>query len=92
METNVSDLSIATASLGTRVTALENKPAVTQSLFGPRYTTTPANLTDINSDFEIHDNYTNNDWHISKTECYYKGGYNSTTPRLFHSPLLLALV
>ena len=31
-------------SLGTRVTALENKPAATQSLFGPRYTTTPANL------------------------------------------------
>ena len=88
METNVSDLSIATASLGTRVTALENKPAATQSLFGPRYTTTPANLTDINSDFEIHDNYTNNDWHISKTECYYKGGYNSTTPRLLFPPCL----
>lgn len=88
LETNVSDLSIATASLGTRVTALENKPAATQSLFGPRYTTTPANLTDINSDFEIHDNYTNNDWHISKTECYYKGGYSSTTPRLLFPPCL----
>lgn len=88
LETNVSDLSIATASLGTRVKALENKPAPTQSLFGPRYTTTPANLTDINSDFEIHDNYTNNDWHISKTECYYKGGYNSTTPRLLFPPCL----
>ena len=88
METNVSDLSIATASLGTRVTALENKPAATQSLFGPRYTTTPANLTDINSDFEIHDNYTNNDWHISKTECYYKGGYSSTTPKLLFPPCL----
>ena len=75
-------------SLGTRVTALENKPAVTQSLFGPRYTTTPANLTDINSDFEIHDNYTNNDWHISKTECYYKGGYSSTTPKLLFPPCL----
>ena len=88
LETNVSDLSIATASLGTRVTALENKPAATQSLFGPRYTTTPANLTDINSDFEIHDNYTNNDWHISKTECYYKGGYSSTTPKLLFPPCL----
>ena len=88
LETNVSDLSIATASLGTRVTALENKPAATQSLFGPRYTTTPANLSDINSDFEIHDNYTNNDWHISKTECYYKGGYSSTTPRLLFPPCL----
>lgn len=88
LETNVSDLSIATASLGTRVTALENKPTVTQSLFGPRYTTTPANLTDINSDFEIHDNYTNNDWHISKTECYYKGGYSSTIPRLLFPPCL----
>ena len=75
-------------SLGTRVTALENKPAPTQSLFGPRYTTTPANLTDINSDFEIHDNYTNNDWHISKTECYYKGGYSSTTPKLLFPPCL----
>ena len=75
-------------SLGTRVTALENKPSVTQTLFGPRYTTTPANLTDINSDFEIHDNYTNNDWHISKTECYYKGGYNSTTPKLLFPPCL----
>lgn len=75
-------------SLGTRVTALENKPAATQSLFGPRYTTTPANLTDINSDFEIHDNYTNNDWHISKTECYYKGGYSSTTPKLLFPPCL----
>ena len=88
LETNVSDLSIATASLGTRVTALENKPTVTQTLFGPRYTTTPANLTDINSDFEIHDNYTNNDWHISKTECYYKGGYSSTTPKLLFPPCL----
>ena len=88
LETNVSDLSIATASLGTRVTALENKPAATQTLFGPRYTTTPTNLTDINSDFEIHDNYTNNDWHISKTECYYKGGYSSTTPRLLFPPCL----
>ena len=75
-------------SLGTRVTALENKPAPTQSLFGPRYTTTPVNLTDINSDFEIHDNYTNNDWHISKTECYYKGGYNSATPKLLFPPCL----
>ena len=75
-------------SIGTRVTALENKPSVTQTLFGPRYTTTPANLTDINSDFEIHDNYTNNDWHISKTECYYKGGYNSTTPKLLFPPCL----
>lgn len=88
LETNVSDLSIATASLGTRVTALENKPAATQSLFGPRYTTTPADLTDINSEFEIHDNYTNNDWHISKTECYYKGGYSSTTPKLLFPPCL----
>lgn len=88
LETNVSDLGIATASLGTRVTALENKPAATQSLFGPRYTTTPANLTDINSDFEIHDNYTNNDWHISKTECYYKGGYSSTIPKLLFPPCL----
>lgn len=88
LETNVSDLSIATASLGTRVTALENKPAPTQSLFGPRYTTTPANLTDLNSEFEIHDNYTNNDWHISKTECYYKGGYSSTTPKLLFPPCL----
>ena len=88
LETNVSDLSIATASLGTRVTTLENKPAATQSLFGPRYTTTPSNLTDINSDFEIHDNYTNNDWHISKTECYYKGGYSSTTPKLLFPPCL----
>ena len=75
-------------SLGTRVTALENKPAATQSLFGPRYTTTPANLTDITADFEIHDNYTNNDWHISKTECYYKGGYNSTIPKLLFPPCL----
>lgn len=88
LETNVSDLSIATASLGTRVTALENKPTVTQSLFGPRYTTTPANLTDLTADFEIHDNYTNNDWHISKTECYYKGGYSSTIPRLLFPPCL----
>lgn len=88
LETNVSDLSIATASIGKRVTALENKPAPAQSLFGPRYTTTPANLTDINLDFEIHDNYTNNDWHISKTECYYKGGYSSTTPRLLFPPCL----
>ena len=84
VSTNTNNLT----SLGTRVTALENKPAVTQSLFGPRYTTTPANLTDINSDFEIHDNYTNNDWHISKTECYYKGGYNSTTPKLLFPPCL----
>lgn len=84
VSTNTNNLT----SLGTRVTALENKPAPTQSLFGPRYTTTPANLTDINSDFEIHDNYTNNDWHISKTECYYKGGYSSTTPKLLFPPCL----
>ena len=84
VSTNTNNLT----SLGTRVTALENKPSVTQTLFGPRYTTTPANLTDINSDFEIHDNYTNNDWHISKTECYYKGGYNSTTPKLLFPPCL----
>ena len=84
VSTNTNNLT----SLGTRVTALENKPAATQSLFGPRYTTTPANLTDINSDFEIHDNYTNNDWHISKTECYYKGGYSSTTPKLLFPPCL----
>ena len=84
VSTNTNNLT----SLGTRVTALENKPSATQSLFGPRYTTTPANLTDINSDFEIHDNYTNNDWHISKTECYYKGGYSSTTPKLLFPPCL----
>ena len=84
VSTNTNNLT----SLGTRVTALENKPAATQSLFGPRYTTTPANLTDINSDFEIHDNYTNNDWHISKTECYYKGGYSSTIPKLLFPPCL----
>ena len=88
LNTKVSTNTNNLTSLGTRVTALENKPAATQSLFGPRYTTTPANLTDINSDFEIHDNYTNNDWHISKTECYYKGGYSSTTPKLLFPPCL----
>ena len=88
LNTKVSSNTTSITSLNTRVTTLENKPTVTQTLFGPRYTTTPTNLTDINSDFEIHDNYTNNDWHISKTECYYKGGYNSTTPKLLFPPCL----
>lgn len=88
INSKVSTNTTSITSLGKRVTDLENKPAPTQSLFGPRYTTTPANLTDINSDFEIHDNYTNNDWHISKTECYYKGGYSSTTPKLLFPPCL----
>lgn len=88
LNTKVSSNTTSITSLNTRVTTLENKPAPTQSLFGPRYTTTPANLTDISSDFEIHDNYTNNDWHISKTECYYKGGYSSTTPKLLFPPCL----
>lgn len=88
INSKVSKNTSSITSLGTRVTDLENKPAPTQSLFGPRYTTTPANLTDISSDFEIHDNYTNNDWHISKTECYYKGGYNSATPKLLFPPCL----
>ena len=88
INTKVSSNTTSITSLNTRVTTLENKPTVTQTLFGPRYTTTPSNLTDINSDFEIHDNYTNNDWHISKTECYYKGGYNSTTPKLLFPPCL----
>ena len=51
-----------------------------------------AKLKYIDSYFEdedhIHDNYTNNDWHISKTECYYKGGYNSTIPKLLFPPCL----
>ena len=88
INTKVSSNTTSITSLNTRVTTLENKPSATQSLFGPRYTTTPSNLTDINSDFEIHDNYTNNDWHISKTECYYKGGYNSTIPKLLFPPCL----
>lgn len=88
LNTKVSSNTTSITSLNTRVTTLENKPTVTQSLFGPRYTTTPSNLTDINSDFEIHDNYTNNDWHISKTECYYKGGYSSTIPKLLFPPCL----
>ena len=88
LNTKVSSNTTSITSLNTRVTTLENKPTVTQTLFGPRYTTTPANLTDITADFEIHDNYTNNDWHISKTECYYKGGYNSTIPKLLFPPCL----
>ena len=88
LNTKVSSNTTSITSLNTRVTTLENKPAPTQSLFGPRYTTTPANLTDLTADFEIHDNYTNNDWHISKTECYYKGGYNSTVPKLLFPPCL----
>ena len=88
LNTRVSSNTTSITSLNTRVTTLENKPAPTQSIFGPRYTTTPANLTDISSDFEIHDNYTNNDWHISRTECYYKGGYSSTIPKLLFPPCL----
>ena len=88
LNTKVSSNTTSITSLNTRVTTLENKPTVTQTLFGPRYTTTPTNLTDITADFEIHDNYTNNDWHISKTECYYKGGYNSTIPKLLFPPCL----
>ena len=88
INTKVSSNTTSITSLNTRVTTLENKPTVTQTLFGPRYTTTPSNLTDLTADFEIHDNYTNNDWHISKTECYYKGGYNSTIPKLLFPPCL----
>lgn len=88
INTKVSSNTSSITTLNTRVTALENKPSATQSLFGPRYTTTPTDLTDLTSDFEIHDNYTNNDWHISKTECYYKGGYSSTTPKLIFPPCL----
>ena len=88
LNTKVSSNTTSITSLNTRVTTLENKPTVTQSLFGPRYTTTPSNLTDLTADFEIHDNYTNNDWHISKTECYYKGGYSSTIPKLLFPPCL----
>lgn len=88
LNTKVSSNTTSITSLNTRVTTLENKPEVTQSLFGPRYTTTPSNLTDITADFEIHDNYTNNDWHISRTECYYKGGYSSTIPKLLFPPCL----
>ena len=88
LNTKVSSNTTSITSLNTRVTTLENKPTVTQTLFGPRYTTTPSNLTDLTADFEIHDNYTNNDWHISKTECYYKGGYNSTIPKLLFPPCL----
>ena len=88
LNTKVSSNTTSITSLNTRVTTLENKPTVTQTLFGPRYTTTPTNLTDLTADFEIHDNYTNNDWHISKTECYYKGGYNSTIPKLLFPPCL----
>ena len=88
LNTKVSSNTTSITSLNTRVTELENKPTVTQTLFGPRYTTTPANLTDLTADFEIHDNYTNNDWHISKTECYYKGGYSSTIPKLLFPPCL----
>ena len=88
INSKVSSNTTSITSLNTRVTSLENKPSATQSLFGPRYTTTPADLTDLTTDFEIHDNYTNNDWHISKTECYYKGGYSSTTPKLLFPPCL----
>lgn len=88
MNSSVTTLNNNITLLDTRVTTLENKPEVTQSLFGPRYTTTPSNLTDLTADFEIHDNYTNNDWHISKTECYYKGGYSSTIPKLLFPPCL----
>ena len=88
INTKVSSNTTSITSLNTRVTTLENKPSATQTLFGPRYTTTPSNLTDLTADFEIHDNYTNNDWHISKTECYYKGGYNSTIPKLLFPPCL----
>ena len=88
LNTKVSSNTTSITSLNTRVTTLENKPTVTQTLFGPRYTTTPSDLTDLTADFEIHDNYTNNDWHISKTECYYKGGYNSTIPKLLFPPCL----
>ena len=88
LNTKVSSNTTSITSLDSRVTTLENKPTVTQTLFGPRYSTTPSDLTDLNSDFEIHDNYTNNDWHISKTECYYKGGYSTTTPKLLFPPCL----
>lgn len=88
LNTKVSSNTTSITSLNTRVTTLENKPTVTQTLFGPRYTTTPSNLTDLTADFEIHDNYTNNDWHISRTECYYKGGYSSTIPKLLFPPCL----
>lgn len=88
INTKVSTNTTSITSLNTRITTLENKPSVTQTLFGPRYTTTPTNLTDLTADFEIHDNYTNNDWHISKTECYYKGGYSSTIPKLLFPPCL----
>lgn len=88
LNTKVSSNTTSITSLNSRVTTLENKPTVTQTLFGPRYTTTPSNLTDLTADFEIHDNYTNNDWHISKTECYYKGGYSSTIPKLLFPPCL----
>lgn len=88
LNTKVSSNTTSITSLNSRVTTLENKPTATQTLFGPRYTTTPSNLTDLTADFEIHDNYTNNDWHISKTECYYKGGYSSTIPKLLFPPCL----
>ena len=88
LNTKVSSNTTSITSLNSRVTTLENKPTVTQTLFGPRYTTTPSNLTDLTADFEIHDNYTNNNWHISKTECYYKGGYSTTIPKLLFPPCL----
>ena len=88
LNTRVTSNTTSITSLDSRVTTLENKPSVTQSLFGPRYITTPSDLTDLTADFEIHDNYTNNDWHISRTECYYKGGYSSTIPKLIFPPCL----
>ena len=89
INSSITTINSSITTLDSRVTTLENStPSVSQTLFGPRYSTTPSDLSDLTAEFDIHDNYTNNDWHISRSECYYKGGYSTTIPKIIFPPCL----
>ena len=89
INSSITTINSSITTLDSRVTTLENStPSVSQTLFGPRYSTTPSDLSDLTAEFDIHDNYTNNDWHISRSECYYKGGYSTSVPKIIFPPCL----
>ena len=89
INSSITTINSSITTLDSRVTTIENStPSVSQTLFGPRYSTTPSDLSDLTAEFDIHDNYTNNDWHISRSECYYKGGYSTTIPKIIFPPCL----
>ena len=89
INSSITTINSSITTLDSRVTTLENStPSGSQTLFGPRYSTTPSDLSDLTAEFDIHDNYTNNDWHISRSECYYKGGYSTTIPKIIFPPCL----